>query len=134
LAERLKGVRVACGVWSRIVQPIFTTDCEKHISKAGIFLDPPYTHEGRAAGVYADDDVDIAAAAWALANGDNPKLRIAYCGYQDGTALFPETWEKFAWSAHGGYDVHGADNQNRHRETIWFSPHCLKAPEQLAMF
>jgi len=123
---------VACGDWARIVQPAFTTEGVA----TGIFLDPPYMQEGREAGVYADDDVDIAAAvaAWVLANGDNPDFRIAYCGYEDGTAPFPETWEKFAWSAHGGYDNHGADNQNRHRETIWFSPHCLKAPEQLAMF
>ena len=136
LAARLKGVKVACGDWTRIVQPAFTTGAEDYVSKAGIFLDPPYIHEERAAGLYAEDDVDLpaAVAAWVLANGDNPKLRIAYCGYEDGTVLFPETWEKFAWSAHGGYDVNGADNQNRHRETIWFSPHCLKAPEQLAMF
>jgi len=132
LADRLKGVKVASGDWARIVQPAFTTEG----GATGIFLDPPYTHEGRDAGVYADDDVDIAAAvaAWVLANGDNPDFRIAYCGYEDGAVLFPETWEKIAWSAQGGYSNHSADNQNKHRETIWFSPNCLKAPEQLGMF
>ncbi len=136
LAARLKGVNVACGDWARIVAPSAMFSNTDRPSKAGIFLDPPYTHEGRAAGVYADDDVDIAAAAaaWALANGDHPDLRIAYCGYEDGTALFPETWEKIAWMAHGGYGNNGEDNQNKHRETIWFSPNCLKAPEQLGMF
>jgi len=136
LAARLKGVKVACGDWARIVQPSFTTGTEEHVSKAGIFLDPPYAHEGRDASLYAEDDIDLpaAVAAWALANGDHPKLRIAYCGYEDGTAPFPATWEKIAWSAQGGYSNLSADNQNRHRETIWFSPHCLKAPEQLGMF
>jgi len=132
LAARLKGVKVACGDWSRVVRPAAIT----HGGATGIFLDPPYTHEGRDASLYAEDDVDIAAAVagWAVANGDHPDLRIAYCGYEDGAALFPETWEKIAWAAHGGYGNLGEDNQNKHRETIWFSPHCLKASEQLGMF
>jgi len=39
----------------------------------------------------------------------------------------PETWECVAWKAHGGYDSQGKDYQNKYRERIWFSPHCLKA-------
>jgi hypothetical protein len=54
---------------------------------------------------YDTDGADVwhRAARWAVANGDNPKLRIAVCGYNDAEsdALFPTNWARFIWSRSG---------------------------------
>lgn len=34
-----------------------------------------------------------------------------------------------AWKASGGYG-HSENNQNRHRERLWFSPHCLDVSQK----
>jgi hypothetical protein len=129
LSERLRRVRVCCGDWERVVGPSPT---EKNGITA-VFLDPPYSAEaGREGGVYAEEDLSIAhkVREWAIANGDNPKLRIALCGYE-GEHAIPDTWEKVAWKARGGYGSagRGAGRSNANRERVWFSPRCLK-PEQ----
>lgn len=59
----------------------------------GVFLDPPYADEAqRTDDLYASDSGNVAHAVreWAIANGDNPKLRIALCGYQ-GEHAMPES-------------------------------------------
>ena len=65
-------------------------------------------------------------AAWAIANGDNPLMRIALCGYE-GEHVMPSSWECVPWKATGGYGGQSKDhdNPNAKRERIWFSPHCL---------
>ena len=67
---------------------------------------------------------------WAIANGDNPLLRIALCGYDGEHKTIPDSWTEVAWKAHGGYAMQNNSNnrgrENKHRERIWFSPHCLK--------
>lgn len=89
-----------------------------------VFLDPPYAHELRAAYLYAEDDATISVRVreWALEHGDDPELCIALCGYE-GEHEMPASWQVYAWKAARGYA--GADNDNRERERIWFSPHCL---------
>jgi hypothetical protein len=94
-----------------------------------VFLDPPYAVEERS-DVYGEESRDVAHAVreWALANGDNPDLRIALCGYE-GEHVMPATWQEIAWKGNGGFGNQGAATQGRanaHRERIWFSPHCLK--------
>ena len=91
-------------------------------------------------GCYALDSGDVAHAVrdWALANGDNPLLRIALCGYE-GEHVMPAEWECVAWKAHGGYGAGkgNAGDVNKHRERIWFSPACLRPGRdagQLSMF
>jgi len=116
LAERLRNVHV------------FWNDFEVVVGKAkqpefgvvGILLDPPYPRHLRD----FDYDVDSAdvwkrATCWAVANGDNPRLRIAVCGYNDAEsdALFPDSWARFVWRRSGL-------GQNKDKECIWFSPHC----------
>jgi hypothetical protein len=61
----------------------------------------------------------IAPRAGRSLNGDNPKLRIAVCGYSDeeSDALFPPDWARFIWRRIG-------IGQNKDMECIWFSPHC----------
>jgi hypothetical protein len=125
LAARLRRVRVVCGDWSRVVTPAVTHG----IGLTGVLLDPPYG-AARTTELYSQDSMDVAASvrSWAVLNGDNPDLRIALCGY-DGEHEMPDSWECVRWTARGGYGSQrkdGTDNENRKKERIWFSPHCLK--------
>ena len=44
-------------------------------------------------------------------------------------------WSVEAWKAHGGYANRNVENQNKHRERIWFSPECLSGSGgQMEMF
>jgi site-specific DNA-adenine methylase len=131
LQDRLRRVRVCCGDWRRVLGRS-ATEC---IGVTAVFLDPPYgTDAGRDPSLYAHDDLDVAAAVreWAVANGSNPKLRIALCGYE-GEHEMPDTWECVAWKANGGYASSAGNHENSHRERIWFSPACLK-PDQPRLF
>lgn len=125
LQERLRDVRVCCGDWKRVTGPSVT-----HLQGlTAMFLDPPY------GGVKSDtlyvegaEHVSTDAREYALANGDNPRMRIALCGYEEEHAAhMPNTWECFAWKANGGFGNQGrTQTGNKHRERIWFSPHCLR--------
>lgn len=130
LSARLRRVRVASGDWSRIMGESVTV---KH-GLTGVFLDPPYIHDGRNVDVYNEDHPDIAAEVrtWAIDNGDNPLLRIAYCGYESEDA-FPENWQCVKWTQTGGYGSLRKDGENKNgeREKIWFSPHCVKPVEHI---
>jgi site-specific DNA-adenine methylase len=130
LAGRLRRVRVICGDWTRVMGRSVTWK----IGTTAVFLDPPYSHEKRQEGLYAKDSMTIAreVRAWCLENGGNPKLRIALCGYEgEHDELESAGWDVAAWKANGGYDGQRRDgtNNNKHRERIWFSPHCLKPLE-----
>lgn len=132
LQARFERVRVTCGDWVRVVTPAVLaakTPC-------AVLLDPPYTTDGREAQLYNEDDgtIHMTVRQWAVENGDNPDLRIAYCGYDDSFA-FPSDWEKLAWKTNGGYSNQGeARKANASREVVWFSPHCLKPATQLELF
>jgi DNA adenine methylase len=124
LCTRLRAVRVACGEWDRVLGPSVT---ERHGITA-ILLDPPYSSDEQSVTYSAQHrDVSDDVRTWALANGENPMLRIALCGY-DGEHDLPD-WTAVRWKAHGGYGSQGAGRgrENADRETVWFSPHCLKA-------
>lgn len=123
LRDRLRQVRVCCGDWTRILGPTPTY----LVGVTGVFLDPPYGHAERDANLYGvDEDIAPAVRDWAIANGENPRLRIALCGYESEHAM-PASWAVVRWKGHGGYAHLGTNRgqANRHRETIWFSPHCL---------
>lgn len=130
LGARLRRVRVCCGDWARVVGPSVTFT---H-GVTGVFLDPPYADTaGRTNGVYAQDSLSVAhdVREWAIANGSNPLLRIAMCGYE-GEHEFPDDWARLAWKASGGYgnQGYGAGRENSGREMVWFSPHCLKIEDR----
>jgi hypothetical protein len=132
LQQRLRRVRVVCGDWQRVTGKSVTWK----IGTTAVFLDPPYnTDANRANGLYANDDLQVSTAVreWALAEGDNPKMRIALCGYEDEHGPhMPDTWECIAWKANGGYsNQNSAGNDNASKERIWFSPHCLKVGDNL---
>lgn len=120
LQQRLRRVRVACGNWDRILGESVTV---KH-GITGVLLDPPYA---TANGMEYATDTDVAheVAEWAFANGDNPDLRIALCGYA-GEHAAPTGWTVTHWKARKGYQKAAADGTHSgHDERIWFSPHCL---------
>lgn len=135
LQERLRRVRVACGDWTRVLGPSVLGKGKNVGGRrpCAVFLDPPYSHEFRDPGLYSEDDASVSALArdWAVEHGDDPDLRIALCGYE-GEHAMPESWACVEWKAARGYA--GADNDNRERERIWFSPHCLKSGTQQALF
>lgn len=132
LADRLRETRIACGDWRRVLGPCVTTG----IGITGVLLDPPY---GEGAMDYAAGGNATSIAKdvrdWAVENGDNPDLRIAYCGYE-GAVEFPESWEVFAWKNRGGYGSQGdgEGRENAARERVWFSPHCLKPASDWSLF
>lgn len=130
LRDRIRRVRVCCGDWSRVCGPTPTVK----LGRTAVFLDPPYQMEGRD-DVYDQHDahpdgenseVFYDVVKWAIARGDDPRIRIAVCGYaEDG--LFPASWRAVAWKARGGYGSqgNGRGRENAGREMVWFSPHCL---------
>lgn len=126
LADRLRRVRVCCGDWARVCGP--TPTVKQGLT--AVFLDPPYAAEAdRTSDLYRKDCLSVAHAVrkWALANGDDPRMRIALCGYE-GEHKMPKRWECVEWKARGGYasQSRAHDNPNARRERIWFSPHCLR--------
>lgn len=129
LEERLRNVRVCCGDWSRVCGPSVT---HRH-GVTGVFLDPPYSQAaGRKGNLYATDCLEVAAVArkWAIEEGQNPKMRIVFAGY-DGEHDFPPDWTSLRWKANGGYGSqgNGTGRANAGRETLWFSPACLKVED-----
>ncbi len=135
LQARLRRVRVACGDWKRVLGPSVLGKGKNVGGRrpCGVFLDPPYDHEHRAAYLYAEDSPLLSAEVrlWAIEHGDDPELRIALCGYE-GEHEMPPSWTVYSWTAARGYA--GADNDNRERERIWFSKHCLPIEQQRSLF
>ncbi len=127
LAERMRGVRVCCGDWSRVCGPTPTVK----LGLTAVFLDPPYAVEDRddCYDGYEDRSVSNAVREWAIERGEDKRMRIALCGYE-GEHEMPDSWECVAWKAQGGYGAQ-AGNDNCKRERIWFSPHCLKPNERM---
>lgn len=126
LATRLRLVRVCSGDWSRVLGPTPTTK----IGTTAVLLDPPYADTaGRTADVYVEDSLSVAHAVreWAIEHGENPKMRIALCGYE-GEHAMPDSWECVAWKSAGGYGAGKTESgsANQRKERIWFSPHCLR--------
>jgi hypothetical protein len=126
LADRLRRVRVCCGEWTRVCGP--TPTVKQGLT--GVLLDPPYATEAdRQSDLYAEDSADVSHAvrAWALSWADDPRMRIALCGYEGEHDL--PGWDAVPWKAHGGYGLqgNGRGRANASREVVWFSPHCLAA-------
>jgi hypothetical protein len=121
LAARLRRVRIVCGDFERALTT--STLYVEGAQVAGVFLDPPYSHAMRSTKLYAHDSADVAerARTWAIANGDNPRLRIVLAGLE-GEHPMPSGWREVAWKGPAGL---GRRSGNRHRERLWLSPHCL---------
>lgn len=130
LADRLRGVRILCHDWrDAVAEPeLYTVG-----TPCGVFLDPPYTsseYDGNVYRVDADGNIADEVAEWAIRHGDDDRLKIAYCGWA-GDVEFPDTWEAVGWTGHGGHARKTGDDEDRHRETVWFSPGCTAPQETL---
>lgn len=125
LQARLRGVRICCGEWHRVLgRSTLGIDTRHGMTPCGVMLDPPYQHSTREKRLYHHDDAGISdrVREWALEHGDNPDLRIALCG-QDGEHDMPPTWTCHAWRS-------TSSARSRDLERIWLSPHCLPVGEQ----
>lgn len=132
LAKRLRGVRICCGDWRRVV-----TRGVLHTGKAvGIFLDPPYSQSLRDPGLYAVDDVESAdVREWAIKNGTDPRLRVVLAGYEDEhkDRMAEAGWRMWSYIDRASYQGHTragrtdiGNQANRRKARLWFSPHCLE--------
>lgn len=132
LAERLRRVRIVCGDFERVLTK--STLYTEGSQVAGVFLDPPYAHDRRSTKLYAHDAADVSARAreWALAHGDDARLRIVLAGLE-GEHEMPASWRKVEWTGPAGL---GRVSGNRHIERLWLSPSCLRVDEgeQLGLF
>lgn len=131
LATRLRRVRVCCGDWSRVV----TNGALAFGDTVGMFLDPPYSGDVRAKDLYRTDDhnISVDVREWALANGNDPRLRIVLAGYANEHEM-PAEWRCHAYKANAAYQNsggNGANLENRKQERLWFSPHCLNPQPEL---
>jgi DNA adenine methylase len=125
LQTRLRRVRFACGDFERVLSPSILGKGKNVGGRrpCGVFFDAPYPHDGRSVRLYNDDDPEVwfRAQRWAIEHGDDPELRIVVCGYEGPS--FPDNWTVYEWEGARGYA--GEDNDNRTKERMWFSPHCL---------
>jgi len=125
LSERLRGVRVCSGDWSRVCGDSVTT---KH-GLTAVFLDPPYSAEAnRDRALYSTEDLSVAhdVRRWALERGNDRLYRICLAGYE-GEHEMPG-WTALPWKARGGFGSQGEGRgrENAAREVLWFNPHCLR--------
>lgn len=140
LCDRIRGnggTKWLCGDWKAVL----TNSSTLHLGPpVGVFLDPPYGDDR--AIVYRHDNTTLwkDVAAWAMERGDDPRFRIAVCGY---VGYYEDTlgaagWRSLLWTANGGMANRSRTRNavNADREIIWFSPHCLHpdasgAPDRL---
>ena len=127
LSERLRRTRICSGDWTRVVTDSVT---HRH-GLTAVLLDPPYDTEEWA---YSVSRVSVSAAVheWAIEAGQNPLMRVALCGY-DGEHEMPADWQVYAYKGKKGYAAEDEALENLNRERIWFSPACLKGPQQGAL-
>lgn len=133
LQERFRRVRVVCGDWTRVCGG----DWQDKTGIVGMFFDPPYGISDRDTSVYHHDSVDVAHAVrdWCLKRGDRPTYRIVLAGYDEHeNDMLTAGWTVKPWSAQGGYsstDRNGKSQgqSNRHREMLYFSPHCVASKQ-----
>ena len=143
LAARLRRVCIYCGDWYRICGgkrgDTITSMFPRRGANAtcGVFLDPPYgKSDGRNPKIYAVDSLTVAGdvRAWAIRYGNNPKFRIALCGYSSFT--MPVDWTVYRWKTTGSYGTQSKNKRgqtNTECDTIWFSPYCLKTEENILL-
>ena len=126
LSERLRKVRVVCGDWTRVCGG----NWQHGMGTVGIFFDPPYGVEDRAANVYHCDSTTLAkdVMLWCLEHGPHPNYRIVLCGYDEHEGLTRAGWTFEEWKTNGGYGNlgQGQGRANKGRERIYYSPHCIR--------
>ena len=116
---------MVCGDWTRVCGG----DWQDNLGVVGMFFDPPYGVTDRRKNIYHCDSTTVAGEVleWCKNHGGIETYRIVLSGYEEYEELGNLDWTSKSWTAHGGYSNLGkGKNQNRKREKLWFSPHCLK--------
>ena len=77
------------------------------------------------------DSLDVAHEVrdWCIGRADDPDYRIVLAGYYEEHAeLLERGWRAHRWKTGGGYANRGSGQgkKNRHRETLFISPHCVR--------
>lgn len=145
LSARLRHVRILNGDWTRLATSGALQSLPvRQGGHAGVFLDPPYSHDVRAGNLYAHESATVAdeVHAWCLENGGNPRYRIVLAGYvAEHGALEARGWRAVEWYRggflKGGYANQGEEGTKQEQERLWLSPHCLgaaKATPQIVLF
>lgn len=120
--DRLSGVVVMCGDWERL----FSRALDHSGGVIGVFFDPPYGSGCQE--MYAVNSPGVYHLVWdkAIELGERTDYRVAVCGYDGDGPCLPDGWTEYRWSSTAGaLRSRGDSMSNRHRERIWFSPHCL---------
>lgn len=129
LSERLRYVKVVCGDWNQVCGGNWQT----RNKPCGMFFDPPYSADNRA-DCYHKECYNVAndVRQWCIKRGDNKDLRIVLAGYyEEHESLLKHGWTVERWSAQGGYGgTETRGSVNRHREALFFSPHCLSLEKE----
>jgi hypothetical protein len=150
LSARLRHVRILCGDWKRAVTTgaAHTLMVRQGKGPCGIFLDPPYSLDVRADGLYSTDSAGIAEACrtWCLANGDNPKNRIVLAGFagEGHEVLEQHGWRVIEWFTKGHLrggmgnvarteDDDGEATHQQDLERLWLSKFCLSPKDEQPM-
>jgi len=134
LAERMRRVLVCCGDWSRLTGTTVTV----RLGMTAVFLDPPYSVADRA-DCYAQESYTVAhdVRKWCAEVGNDPKMRIALCGYDtEHQELEALGWDVVEWKTKGGMGniSQGRGRANAKRERVWFSPACVRPSEDGGLF
>jgi len=128
LSTRLRNVRICCGSWDRVCgSASITTRLGGHPTETGVFLDPPYGSTRIT--VYRVDSTTVLddVRAWCIDRTDDPKIRIALCGYEgEHEELLTLGWREYCWKTRGGFGSQGkgTGRANSNRERIYLSPRC----------
>lgn len=126
LHHRMRRVYCLCGDWRSALTPTYTVHNDPGKRPCAVFLDPPYKMEKQTGGKYglADADADSTAAAayeWAVANGGNPRFRVAFCSHE-GDFPVPDGWRAETMELKG---IRDQERRAKSKDQIMFSPHCL---------
>lgn len=133
LSKRLRNVKVVCGEWHRVCGG----NWQDSKGTVGIFFDPPYSDAAkRDPKIYSQESLTVAHEVrnWCIERGNLPNYRIVLAGYVgEHEELAKHGWTSKNWKANGGYSNKGKAkvNNNRKKEILWISPHCLKLDEDI---
>lgn len=128
LSNRLRGVKITCGNWQRVLTPTVTTPRSGGDGQLAIFLDPPYTKGDTRCYQHQDSTTAIEVQHWCTTI--NPTWRVILCGYDnEHDELLNHGWTKHQGKA--GSSGYSTKKGNHLRERFWTSPECITPSKTL---
>jgi hypothetical protein len=116
LQRLLREVIVCCGSW-RLVTTNAVLAADR--GPVGVLLDPPYKRFGTGCyDRYHSELVSTQVREWAIKKGNDDRLRIVLCGYEEEHQL-PDTWSVYRWDHDKGMNK---GHKNKGKERVWCSP------------